>query len=126
MRVVFDTNVLVAALLSQRGASHHLMERLAAGDFTPVLTAALCLEYEDVLFRPELITNLTTTEIDDFLRFFVESSDHCQTWFSWRPFLRDPKDDMVIEAALAGNSQMIVVSNRWVWLQCIPENLWKF
>jgi predicted nucleic acid-binding protein len=54
MRLVVDTNVLVAGILSASGPPGWIAEALLSGEIEPVLDARIRAEYEDVLGRPEL------------------------------------------------------------------------
>ncbi len=54
MRLVVDTNVLVAGVLSASGPPGWIVEALLSGQIQPVLDAQIRAEYEDVLGRPEL------------------------------------------------------------------------
>ncbi len=54
LRVVFDTNVLAAALRSKRGASFQLLSMLPSPKFQLAVSVPLYLEYLDVLMRPEV------------------------------------------------------------------------
>ncbi len=111
MRVVVDTNVLVSALRSRRGASFRLVQQLGSTRFQPVVSPPLCLEYEDVFRRPGLLPGYTAQDIDDFLDFFLAESVECQIHFLWRPHLPDRKDDLVLELALASSAPFIVTHN---------------
>jgi putative PIN family toxin of toxin-antitoxin system len=111
LRVVIDTNVLVAALKSRRGASFALVKRLGGPHFIPLLSPPLCLEYEDVLARPGMIPGFTTVDAKDFVDYMVSVSMECRVYFLWRPWLPDPKDDLVLEVALAGAASHIVTHN---------------
>ncbi len=111
MRVVIDTNVLVAALRSRRGASFRLLQRLGSSLFLPVISPPLCLEYEDVLRRPKLLPSYTAEDIGDFLDYFLSQCIECRIHFLWRPHLPNPKDDLLLELALAGSALFIITHN---------------
>ena len=111
VRVVLDTNVLVSALLSKRGASFRLLQMLGSSRWKPVLSATLCLEYEDVLLRPGLLPGHSAQNVSGFINFIVSNCLPCQVYFTWRPYLPDPKDDMVFELALSGGAQFIITHN---------------
>ena len=111
MRIVLDTNVLVSALRSQRGASFQLLQQLGTLLFRPIISPPLCLEYEDVLRRPGLIPGVTEQDIGDFLDYILSECLECRIHFLWRPHLPDPKDDLILELALAGNAPFIVTHN---------------
>ena len=73
------------------------------------LSVALCLEYEDVAFREPL--TLPERAINDILDQLVAVSVRPRMAFLWRPQLRDPKDDMVLELAINANCPYIVTFN---------------
>jgi len=68
---VLDTNVLVSALRSRRGASFRLLDLLGTGRFTPVISPPLCFEYEDVLCRLDMVPGSTPQYIDAFLNYLL-------------------------------------------------------
>ena len=110
-RVVVDTNVLVAGLRSNRGASYRLLTEVGRGRFEIALSVPLVLEYEDALLRHQAQTGLTRRDVDAVLDYFC-SVGHLQTiFFLWRPLLPDPKDDMVVELAVAAGCRTIVTYN---------------
>ena len=111
MRVVIDTNVLLSSLLSRRGASFRLVQRLGSPQFQPVISPPLCLEYEDVFRRPGLLSGYSPQDISDFLDYFLSQCIECRIHFLWRPHLPDPKDDSVLELALAGSAPFIITHN---------------
>lgn len=112
LRVVIDTNVLVAALRSRLGASFLLLSKLPDGDYIPSVSVPLFVEYEAVLKRSGLITVLSLAEIDGFLDYFLSCSSLREIYYLWRPYLKDPKDDLVLEAAVESQSSYIITFNK--------------
>lgn len=111
IRAVLDTNVLVAALKSSTGASYEILRLADLGVFQPVLSVSLVTEYEDVVHRPDMGFPLTAVQIDAILDRICRISINQRIHYLWRPFLTDPKDDMVFEAALASSAPFIVTFN---------------
>ena len=111
MRVVFDTNVWVAGLRSRRGASFALIQRLGSPKFTALVSVPLCLEYEDVLRRPGVLTGYSAEDITEFLDYFLSVAEESRIHYLWRPYVPDPKDDHVLEVALAGSASHIITHN---------------
>ena len=111
MKIILDTNVIVAGLRSQRGASSKLLQSVAKLEVPVAASTALILEYEDVLRRPGMIPGLDDREIADFLDDFCSIATEAHIYFRWRPFLSDPKDDLLFECALAAGATHIVTYN---------------
>lgn len=112
MRVVFDTNIFVSALKSNKGASYAVISQLPSEQFQIVLSIPLYIEYQDVLTRPEHMSGVSTPEeILGFLRYICSIAHRQRIFFLWRPWLADPKDDMVLEVAVASQSRYIVTHN---------------
>lgn len=109
VKVVLDTNVLYSAVRSRRGASFALLQQVGTGAFQPVVSVALCLEYEDVLLREP--TALPAAALQDLLDYLVSVSLHQRIHFLWRPALRDPKNDLVLELAANAGCAYIVTFN---------------
>jgi putative PIN family toxin of toxin-antitoxin system len=111
-RVVIDTSVLVAASRSRRGASFEIVKRIPGGLFEPALSVALYAEWQQALSRPENRPPEISPEMAaEFLQ-YVASQSHLQDiYFLWRPVLKDPNDDMVLELAVASQSQAIITHN---------------
>lgn len=110
VRAVIDTNVLVAGLRSRNGASNQLIAAAAKGNFLPFLSVPLYCEYLDVLSRPGIVP-LATNRVEEFCLSFVTVSHLQDIYFLWRPLLPDPKDDMVLELAVAGHVSYIITFN---------------
>lgn len=112
MRIVLDTNVLVAAARSRRGASFELVSGLPNGRFQIALSVALYTEWQDVLSRPEnLPSGMGPEDARAFLRYLASVAHLQDVYYLWRPFLRDPDDDMVLECAVASGSRYLVTHN---------------
>ena len=110
-RIVLDTCVLVSALRSNRGASFLLLKLVGKGHFEMSISVPLVLEYESACKRLSRSVGLRHSEIDDILDYLCRVSEHHQIHFLWRPFLRDPNDDMVLELAVESESDYIVTYN---------------
>lgn len=109
--IVIDTCVVVAALRSRRGASHRLLGLIDSGKFEFCLSVALLLEYESACKRLVGSLPLSVQEIDDILDYLCQIARHQTVFYLWRPFLKDPGDDMVLELAFAAGCDDIVTFN---------------
>lgn len=114
MRCVTDANVVVAALRSPSGASSALLHMVLDGSVTPLLSVPLVLEYEAVSTAPEqrIISGLTSEEVGVLIDTLCLIGQEVEIHFLWRPHLRDPADEMVLETAVAGNAEAIVTFNK--------------
>jgi putative PIN family toxin of toxin-antitoxin system len=112
-RVVLDTSVVVAALRTRSGAGNAVLRLLAGGRLLLLATPPLFLEYEDVLHRPEqlLAHGLAPATIDEFLAELAALIEPVEVHFQWRPQLRDPNDEMVLEAAINGKADALITYN---------------
>lgn len=112
MNVVLDTNVLIAAARSRQGASFQLLSLLPDPRFRIALSVALYTEWQEVLCRPEhLPPGMQPQDALAFLRYLASVAHLQDVYYLWRPFLRDPDDDMVLECAVASGSPYIVTHN---------------
>jgi putative PIN family toxin of toxin-antitoxin system len=113
VRVVLDTNVLVAASRSRLGASFTLLRALRSGRYKALVSVPLMLEYEAVLSRPDqLIASARTPAMTAaFLDAICLCTEPVHLHYLWRPQLRDPADEMVLETALNGRADALVTLN---------------
>jgi putative PIN family toxin of toxin-antitoxin system len=111
---VLDTDVLVAALRSSRGASRQLLLGALERRFELLVSVPLILEYEAVLTRPEDLAACARSaqEIGRVLDDLASVARPVRFSFRWRPRLPDPNDDMVLEIAVNGHAYAIVTFNQ--------------
>ena len=113
MRLVLDTNVIVAAFRSRNGASNLLLRFVDRGLVTPLCSIALFLEYEAVLSREETrkATGHSLEDVAELISALAAVSEGVDISFRTRPILSDAADEMVLEAALNGQADAIVTHN---------------
>ncbi|HFD39326.1 MAG TPA: putative toxin-antitoxin system toxin component, PIN family [Anaerolineae bacterium] len=111
-QVVIDTNVLVSALRSRKGASHRLLLLVGGARFEINVSVPLMLEYETIVQRLADDIPLAQRDIDDVLDYLCAVANRRKVFYLWRPFLRDPKDDMVLELAVTAGCDFIVTFNK--------------
>jgi putative PIN family toxin of toxin-antitoxin system len=111
--IVLDTNVLIAGLRSRTGASFRLLSLLGTReDFELHLSVPLILEYEQVAKRQAKALGLSHEDIDDVLDYLCSVAVRHEIFFLWRPILRDPRDDMVLELAVSASCRTVVTYNK--------------
>ncbi len=110
-QVVLDTNVVVSGLRSRRGSAFRLLTLVGTGKFNIHLSVPLVLEYQEVLLRESSNLYLNASDIEDFIEFHCAIATKHQIFFLWRPYLRDPKDDMVLELAVTAGCDSVVTYN---------------
>jgi len=113
MRLVLDTDVVVAAMRSPSGASAALLGAVLDGQVQLLANVALMLEYEAVCMRAEhcAAAGLDIRQAVMFVDALAALAEPVESHFIWRPQLRDPSDEMVLEAAVNGRAQAIVTFN---------------
>ena len=107
---MIDTNVIVAGLKSRRGASFQVLVNIGQGQFDIALSVPVLFEYESVLKRHQL-SHITESDLENFLDYLCQVADTRDIFYLWRPFLRDPKDDMLLELAIEAEAAYIVTFN---------------
>lgn len=110
-QVVIDTNVLVAALLSSRGASHRLLRMVGDRRWQTNLSVPLVLEYEQTLKRVCANGPLSASDVDSVIHFLCAEANLRLIFFLWRPLLPDPKDDFVLELAVESKADFLITFN---------------
>jgi len=110
-RAIIDTNVLHAGLYSASGASFRILRLIERGRVIPLLSTTLLFEYEEVLKRNQRMLGLSDLEINDVLDGLCVRGESRKIHFLWRPHLSDPKDDHILELAVAAGGADIVTHN---------------
>jgi putative PIN family toxin of toxin-antitoxin system len=113
VRFLLDTDVVVAAMRSPRGASAELLRRIDDGKATMLLSVALALEYEAKCMRAEhrLAAKLSVSDAATYIDGLIAMAEPVQMHFRWRPQLHDPGDELVLEAAVNGRASAVVTFN---------------
>ena len=113
MRVVLDTNVIISGLRSPNGASAEILRKVLLNELDILLSVPLGFEYEAVCLRPEhiLAAQATPGEMKNAVYALISKAKPVEIHYQWRPQLHDPADEIVLEAAVNGNTDAIVTYN---------------
>ena len=113
MVITLDTNVLLAALLSQAGVSHQIFRLIIEEKFKIGLTTPVILEYDDVLKRNEILKKLEMLpgQVEDVIDLLVLLAEKYSIYYRLRPNLFDENDNMLVECAFVSNSAYLITSN---------------
>lgn len=113
MRVVLDTDVVVAGLRSSKGASRAWLRAVLLREAEVVLSVPLVVQYESVLLRPATLQAIggSPARVGRFLDLLCAVGQATEIAFLWRPILRDPDDEMVLEAAMHGRADRLLTFN---------------
>ena len=113
-RVVLDTDVLVAAVRSDRGASRALLISALERRYPLLASVPLMLQYESVLTRPEHLTaaGISAGDVEVLFNAIALVVEPIRISYLWRPVLPDSGDDLVLETAVNGQADVVVTFNR--------------
>ncbi|KYC37852.1 DNA-binding protein [Scytonema hofmannii PCC 7110] len=111
-QIVLNTNVLLAGLRSNRGASYKLLTILNDTRWQLNISTALIFEYEEILKREKDQLTLTSKEIDDVIEAICAIANRCSIFYLWRPLARDPDDDFLIDLAVEARVDFIITYNQ--------------
>ncbi len=109
--IVIDTNVVIAALRSKKGASFRLLSLIGTKKFEIHDSVALVLEYEDVIQRYRTEIGLSQDEVAIFIDSMCSMARHHKIYFLWRPSLPDANDELILELAVSAKCEYIVTHN---------------
>ncbi|WP_292866656.1 putative toxin-antitoxin system toxin component, PIN family [uncultured Nostoc sp.] len=96
---------------SKRGSAFRLLTLVGTGIFDIHLSVPLVLEYREVLSRQLPNLYITALDVEEFIEFHCSVATQHQIFFLWRPYLPDPKDDMVLELAVKARCDSVITYN---------------
>jgi len=111
-KTVIDTNVILSALRSNKGASSKLISLMPKNKFTFNISVPLILEYESILTREIKNLKLNLNDVEIFIDYVCKVGKKYRIHYLWKPFLKDPKDDFILELAYTSESNFIVTFNK--------------
>jgi putative PIN family toxin of toxin-antitoxin system len=111
LQLILDTNILVAAFRSKRGAANLLLDKLDDSRWQINVSTPLLLEYEDVLKRSEMNDFISATDVDIFLDGLCAIAENHDIFFLWRLLAKDPNDAFILELAVRVNADFIITYN---------------
>jgi len=107
--IVIDTNVLLSAIYSNKGASYKLLSIIDSSKFKVNISTTLIYEYEEIL---KLKSKLEVEYIDSILNYICAIGKKNKIFYLWRPKLRDTDDDFLLELAVKSNSIIITLNGK--------------
>jgi predicted nucleic acid-binding protein len=84
---------------------------LGSEKFNVNVSVPLVLEYEDAASRLIGEIALDERDIGDIIDYICRVANQREVYYLWRPFLKDPGDDMVLELAVTAKCEFIVTYN---------------
>ncbi len=112
LQIILDTNILIAAFRSQRGAANLLLDKLKDSRWQVNVSTPLLLEYEDVLKRPEMKDFVSEMDVDVFLDGLCSIAEFHEIFYLWRLLAKDPNDAFILELAVRVNADFIITYNK--------------
>ena len=108
-KIIIDTNIVISALKSNKGAANKLLSVIGDGKYISCISVPLIFEYEEVISR--CFYKMANGDVNSLLDYICQQSVKSPIYYLWRPILKDPKDDMVLEIAVASSADFIVTYN---------------
>jgi putative PIN family toxin of toxin-antitoxin system len=104
INIVLDTNIIVSGLQSNKGASFKILSLVNKDIFKINLSTPLVKEYEYVMKKLDILDN---DKRETFLNYICSVGNKHSIFYLWRPFLKDPEDDFILELAVKSSSIII-------------------
>lgn len=109
INIVIDTNVLLSALYSNKGASYKLLSLIDSDKFVVNISTTLIYEYEEILKSK---SKLETKYIDSILNYICAIGKKNKIFYLWRPKLKDSDDDFLLELAVQSKSIIVTLNGK--------------
>jgi putative PIN family toxin of toxin-antitoxin system len=107
--IVINTNVLLSALFSNKGASYKLISIIDNDKNIVNISTTLIYEYEEIL---KLKSKLDIKYIDSILNYICKVGIKNKIFYLWRPKLKDVDDDFLLELAVKSNSIIVTLNGK--------------
>jgi putative PIN family toxin of toxin-antitoxin system len=107
--IVIDTNVLLSALYSNKGASYKLLSIIDSDKFVVNISTTLIYEYEEILKKK---SKLEFKYIDSILNYICKIGKKNKIFYLWRPKLKDVDDDFLLELAVKSDSIIVTLNKK--------------
>ena len=107
--IVIDTNVLLSAIYSNKGASYKLIAMIDSDKFVVNISTTLIYEYEEIL---KLKSKLEIKYIDSILNYICKIGKKNKIFYLWRPKLKDVDDDFLLELAVKSDSIIVTLNGK--------------
>jgi putative PIN family toxin of toxin-antitoxin system len=107
--IVIDTNVLLSALYSNKGASYKLLSIIDSDKFVVNISTTLIYEYEEILKQK---SKLEFKYIDSILNYICKIGKKNKIFYLWRPKLKDVDDDFLLELAVKSDSIIVTLNKK--------------
>lgn len=113
MRIVFDTSSLITALRSSKGAAAEVLRLVLLEKIVILMDYKIASEYRDVALRPEHLAaaQRSAESVLSLIASLEGLAEPVQVINKPRPLSSDPNDDMILDVAINGQTDVIVTQN---------------
>jgi uncharacterized protein len=111
LRLVLDTNVLLAGMVSKSSASQKVIDALQSRRAIPLLSLPVLSEYREILLHPMIVrkfANLTPRRVELALHRLRYVGDVYRQIHASFELARDPRDAMFVELAITGGATHLI------------------
>jgi putative PIN family toxin of toxin-antitoxin system len=106
LRIVLDTNLLVASAYNAQSSSRRIVDAALAGELRVIVSPAVRREYELIVQRAVRIDEQSAR-----LRTLIEQAETVLPESQPRVVADDPDDDKFLAAALAGRADALITND---------------